>query len=176
MRKIISLGLFALMLSMFSSSAFAGNVEDCEFLKDGNYSKGLYGLCIAYWNTTNAKAQEKILANYDKKAGPDDPVMPGTEDEVVPCTCWSGDHVIEAILSEEISPINYICNAAGTGVEMSVNDRNTWTFFANETHCFFNHDVDPVPFTEHASKESELTCRAGIQEIIYDLWGDNCAD
>jgi len=176
MRKLVSLGLLASSFIMLSSSVLAGNVEECEFLKDKDYSKGLYGLCIAYHNTTNAKAQERILANYDKKAGPDDPVMPGTEDEVVPCTCWSADHVMEAFNQSELSIEHYSCNSGGAGLETVNFDGNVLTFFTTDTFCFFVHPEDGVMPTGHASAETELTCRAGIQEIIFELTGDECLD
>ena len=47
MRKLVSLGLFALMISIFSNTAFAGSVGDCDILKDkslGDYVPGLYGI------------------------------------------------------------------------------------------------------------------------------------
>ena len=58
MRKLVSLSLLASSFIMFSTTPFAGNVEECEFLKDGDYTKGLYGLCIAYYNAGNDNANE----------------------------------------------------------------------------------------------------------------------
>lgn len=97
MRKIISLGLFALMLSVFSSQVFAGKVGFCEDEKDELKSKGLYGLCNAYWSADNENARTQILMNFVKKAGTsmDDPGMPGWESEQKSvqdfyCPCWDG--------------------------------------------------------------------------------------
>ena len=81
MRKTITLGLLALMFSLFASQVSA-DVEDCEDIK--GEKKGLYGLCIAYWTVTNPKAQEMILANFNKNAGEDGPSMPG----LFGCPCW----------------------------------------------------------------------------------------
>ena len=174
MRKLVSLGLLASSFIMFSSSVFAGNVKECEFLKDGDYSKGLYGLCIAYLNTTNAKAQEKILANYRKKAGPDDPVMPGTERQVAPCTCWSADHVADAIDDPDNIPLYYSCDASGASMEVANFNGNRMSFFAFPDLCAFVHPEDLVGFTPYESDAAELTCRAGIHEIVWEIWGDDC--
>jgi len=88
MRKLISMSVMALLLSVMASTAIAGNVEDCEILKDGDYSKGLYGLCIAWHNAGNDNARGRILANYDKKAtGPNDPPLPGSVPSGPSCPC-----------------------------------------------------------------------------------------
>jgi hypothetical protein len=103
MRKIISLGLFALMLSIFSGQVLAGNADAsaCKNLKDRNlddYVPALYGLCVA-WHNADENARDQILANFMKKAGTslDDPGMPGwvdpnkrDEPEVMTCPCWAG--------------------------------------------------------------------------------------
>ena len=104
MRKIISLGLFALMLSMFSSQVFAGKIAVCEDIKNDPAYKGLYGLCNAYWNADDAVAQAKVLANFEKKAGTDSggPGMPGLI--TVVCPCWDMAQV-EA-LSDSASAID----------------------------------------------------------------------
>ena len=66
MRKLISLGILALLLSMLASPVLA-DLEDCKDLKEDGITKGLYGLCIAYWNADNGNSQERILANYNQK-------------------------------------------------------------------------------------------------------------
>ena len=97
MRKLISLGLLAIVLSLVAIPVFAGNELECEPLKDGA-SKGLYGLCIAYHNAENSNAKQKILDNYNKKAGdPPVPPMPGTENErkkVTTCPCLDAIDVV----------------------------------------------------------------------------------
>lgn len=110
MRKIISLGLFALMLSIFSSQVFAGKVYFCEEEKDELKSQGLYGLCNAYWNADNENARAQILANFVKKAGTslDDPGMPGWEpvvpDQEVTCPCWDFDTLVQFVACASLPP------------------------------------------------------------------------
>ena len=89
MRKIILSAVILMLFGMFSGSVLAGKVEVCEEIKKDPAYKGLYGLCNAYWNA-DEKGQEKILQNWEKKAGPDGPPMPGLEPEVS-CPCWNAD-------------------------------------------------------------------------------------
>src|SRR5210317_1452778 len=88
MRKLVSLGLFALMISISSNTAFAGNVGDCGFLKDKNlddYVPGLYGICIA-WHNASANGDVNALAALEEKwskKGGEWPI-PGSENDTVP--------------------------------------------------------------------------------------------
>jgi len=89
MRKLISMSMVALLLSVMASTAVAGNAEECEFLKDGDYSKGLYGLCIAWHNAGNDNARASIERAFEKKAtGPNDPTeVPGSGPDLTTCPC-----------------------------------------------------------------------------------------
>jgi len=109
MRKIISLGLFALMLSIFSSQVFAGKVAFCEKEKDELKSKRLYGLCNAYWNEDDEDARAQILAKFVKKAGTslDEPEMPGWKPDVVACPCWDFDTLVQVIACSSLLRAEY---------------------------------------------------------------------
>jgi hypothetical protein len=87
--------MLTILLSFLASPVFAGNELECEPLKDGA-SKGLYGLCIAYHNAGNSNARQKIWDNYDKKAVPGDPKMPGTgtERKTATCPCLEDPNVV----------------------------------------------------------------------------------
>jgi hypothetical protein len=85
MRKIITSAVLILLFSMFSGTAFAGKVQVCEDIKNNPAYKGLYGLCNAYWNADDTEKPE-ILDNWDKKAGPGGPSMPGLLPAT--CPCW----------------------------------------------------------------------------------------
>lgn len=98
MRKIITYSVFFMLFSMFSGPVLAGKVEVCEEIKDDPVYKGLYGLCNAYWNAEE-EDREDILRNFNKKAGPEGPTMPGIDDPVLDpvgapepqtlaCPCW----------------------------------------------------------------------------------------
>jgi len=117
MRKLISLGLLAIVLSLVASPVFAGNEPLCELLKDGA-SKGLYGLCIAYHNADSARAQERIWENYKRKAGKEDPPMPGTGDErkTATCPCLEDPNVV----SIEDWGISIYCLNFGDGTDQGL--------------------------------------------------------
>lgn len=169
MRKLISLGLLALMFSVFSSQTFA-EVEDCEEVKGAK--KGLYGLCIAYWNTTNAKARAKILENFNKN-DVDGLGMPGLD--IPACDCWNEQHVLDAIEGGELN--NYSCDANGASLEVAnLYSNNSVTYFAFPDFCAFVHPEDAVFPTVYSSDETEYTCRAQIQEIIFEITGDECLE
>lgn len=173
MRKIISLGLFALMISTFSGQLFA-DVEDCEQVKGEKH--GLYGLCIAYWSTTNPKARAKILANFEKNAAKDGVAGPGMPGLGGPeCDCWTSDHVVDALDLQFGTLTSWSCNDDGLGLEVANFGGNTVTFFAADTGCFFLHPEDVVPPIEvYESLDTELTCRASVQEIVEELTGEEC--
>jgi len=93
MRKLIKLGVLAILLSWVASPVLA-SVEECEKLKDDNYTKGLHGLCVAYWSTTKSDIRDKILQKYNDKAGPNEG-MPGLNE--VFCPCWTLTELSDAI-------------------------------------------------------------------------------
>jgi len=134
---------------------------------------GLIRPHVFNWTTTNAKARAKILGNFEKNAGYDGiPGMPGLDGPE--CDCWTSTHVADAIDQSEISLISYNCNSISFGREDANFEGNVLTFWTNDSFCFFVHPEDGVMPTGHTSTETELTCRAGIQEIIFKLTGDEC--
>jgi hypothetical protein len=86
MRKLVSLGLLALIFSMISSHSFASNVEACNPLKKAQ--KGLHGLCVA-WHNADDKQKLKIEAKFADRATYSllDFLFPDSESDFV-CPCW----------------------------------------------------------------------------------------
>ena len=86
MRKLISLAAIATLLGMLASPVMAGQEESdiCEPLKDA--TKGLYGLCIAYNNTSSESNRARIEQKYENLRQDGDPPLPGAES---PCPCWT---------------------------------------------------------------------------------------
>jgi hypothetical protein len=151
MRKIISLGLLALSLGFFSSSLLAGNVEDCEQLKDPSISPGLYGLCIAYWNADSENARERILGNYEKKAtGPLDPAMPGLNNNGPVCPCWLNGEL-------DLAGTSFACEVS-EGYTHAEFDLGVLQYTASSSFCLFsNFGSDPTVFNylQTTPEESE---------------------
>lgn len=100
MRKLVLLGFLALTFSLFSSSAFSGNVDDCDFLKNKHledYTPGLYGICVA-WHNASKNGDERALARLEQKYSDrsgGDPI-PGSADDdkdgqdpFFECPCWN---------------------------------------------------------------------------------------
>jgi hypothetical protein len=95
MRKLVSLGLFALMISIYSSQVLASNATACDDAKDEltKAGKGLYGLCIA-WDNAKGKNKGKIAAKFEDRA--DQPITdfvggPSTRNPAPDffCPCWT---------------------------------------------------------------------------------------
>ena len=172
MRKTILLGLFAFMASLFTNTVFAGNVEECEFLKDGDYSKALYGLCIAYHNAGSDEARERILANYAKKAGPGDPPLPGTG---VECPCWDADHLAAASLNGV--PKACLLTSEGASIDLAVyaSVPADYQFYSDTNGCFRLDPVGVGASAPYTSIEQRDACIAGIEAVIaLDFGGIVC--
>mgnify|MGYP003492421061 CR=1 FL=1 len=157
MRKVFSLGLLALSMGFIANPALAGNVEDCEDLK-GNANKALYGLCIAWHNAGNDNARDRILDNYNAKAGPDDPPMPGTEDEVF-CPCWSDTELLDAAC-------NRVLTESAPG--LAVYDGGLVQFFNFGTECVYSNFNTGVIAFAPTDVDQSLACEAGLQALVND--------
>jgi len=82
MRKLISLGLLALFLSVFSSQLLAGGVQACDDMKEELQALGAYGLCIA-WHNADEEDKDKFAKKFRDKAG-----FPVTDLTDLSCPCW----------------------------------------------------------------------------------------
>lgn len=101
MRKLYAIAVLAGCLSVLGNPAIAA-VEDCDELKGNGGSKGLYGMCVAYWNSVANQGDDgsqqqsgignnRFLDKYneirDRVGGPP---MPGLDDSpLMECACWS---------------------------------------------------------------------------------------
>jgi len=174
MRKLISLGLLALSLGFLSNPLFAGDASDCESFKNDS-NRALYGLCIAYWNTTNAVAREKILTNFVNKGG-DAKDLSG--DDFVPCTCWTRGHV-DDVLNDQSTVLEkdgWTCDDKSANFEGVSFDGYDIVFLADPTEvgCEFFHPDDSVVSRPYDSRDAELTCRDQIHELILEFTGHEC--
>jgi hypothetical protein len=163
MRKIISLGLFALMISMFSSQVFAGKVDVCEDEKAELKSAGLYGLCNAYWNATNENARERILANFEKKAGPNGPGMPGLES----CPCWDVAELVNAACNHNVT----------ISTAVAVRFDNDFIVFANfPGMCGYTNHYDGFSTIRPTSFEEASMCASGMSMLLDGSFLSDCED
>ena len=139
MRKIISLGLFALTLSIFSSQVFAGNALDCEPLKQTK-NKSLYGLCVA-WHNADEQAKDKIAGKFLARAGFE---VPGSVEgpEKFDCLCWN------KLTFKEICELGQPTANANFPDRVAV----TWVDFSTFTGELFGADTQ--------------ACEYGVQDLI----------
>lgn len=182
MRKIILLGLSAFFVTAFSGQVMAGKITFCEEAKDDLKSKQLYGLCNAYWKAGNDNARAKILANFEKKAGPSGPGMPGLElEEPDPtCPCWDYDALVQTIACDEIPYSFSITDESGdgSGSDVVVYGGGTIQLFAGHTPFDFSGgqlECDVVnavggdfvlfPFVPTLDAEDN-ECRQDIKDLI----------
>ena len=171
MRKIITSTVLILSFSLFSGSVFAGKIAACEEIKHDPAYKGLYGLCNAYWNA-NEKAQEKILAKFEKKAGPGGPGMPGLggqESRVqAVCPCWAEGEI-------DLGVVPFDCQVEGdfmlalydmAGVQYGVGT-------VGPTSCeYSNLDLGTLPdFRTNLSAEEVSACAADIMARLTEEFG-----
>jgi len=116
MRKVVSLGLCALIFLTFTGIVVAGSVDDCDILKKKNvvppaeYVPGLYGLCVAWYNASENGDENAILrieARYAAKSGGDSiPGSGGSNPDVDPpfeCLCWA--ELTESTLCDLGTPV-----------------------------------------------------------------------
>jgi hypothetical protein len=160
MRNIITYSVFVMLFSMFSGSVFAGQYQECEPFKG---MKRLYGLCNAYQNAFNAGDEESmadILANWDKWATDDTPVLPnspvGTKQPAafyLECPCWAG------MTDEQICSMgfpDFYPSASGGGLlfleDFMSDPMAANIFYASGEQCEYTQSVmgvypDPVKIT-----------------------------
>ncbi len=173
MRKIISLGLFALMLSIFSGQIFAGNAEICDPLKLDPNTKKLYGLCVAYQNA-NENAKIAFADAFFERAGFD---VPGSG---FSCPCWytfGFDDVNYAVLADdtevELNPLDCLAEAEFDAVTFSdvieagiVLQGFSAGTTAGTTGCgYFLFEPGEPPFFRQQPLSTDLVtlCRAEVQ-------------
>jgi hypothetical protein len=183
MRKIFALGLMALSLSFLSNPVLAGDASDCETIRD-DPNRALYGLCIAYWNTSNAVSRARILANFVKKGGiaEEMPGLPVAEPDdpgaFVECPCWFQDEHVQAFLDDPSVMFNgddvYSCNPDGTGFEVLTLNSLVTQFILDDGFCELVHESDSTGELPIDNWDAELTCRAQIHELIAYFTDDDC--
>jgi len=182
MRKFISLGLLALLLSIFASPVMAGGAAECDGLKeDETAPRGLYGLCTAYYSAENGRGQERVEQLYAKKAiaagyPPEIPRLELPQEPDPPevaCPCWPDDEITNAngygAPAEECqieSPTELAIYGFGPPEAPVV------TFHIEPGLCIYL-GPDAIRFLPVGSEE-ELTCRAGIQVLVDMDFGGSC--
>ncbi len=174
MRKLISLGLLAIIWSLLASPVVADGVEDCDVLVDA--TPGLYGLCIAWHHAGNENARQKILDNYDKIAVDGDLPMPGSAS----CPCWTIEQMAHASASEIPA---YECTLGGgfgfaTAVygTMETAEVSFTILFSAENNGICQYSGNSVPLENRKimfglDEDTQQGCRDSIAGLVLmDEW------
>ncbi len=190
MRKLFSLGVLALLLSVLSSPVVAA-VEDCEVLKGDGGSKGLYGMCVAYWNSVsnyddsglqassvedNNRFLDKYNAIRNRVGGPE---MPGLSSSPnLECACWSyltfdeaQDGVVSAVYGG--SPIFFETLEFYGESDIKIRGFAVGAF---NNSCIHTNSINGLPFRIDVppaglSDDETLQCQAELQ-ILSELDAD----
>jgi len=190
MRKLFSLGVLALLLSVLSNPVVAA-VEDCDILKGDGGTKGLYGMCIAYWNSVkdlddsglqsnSIAGGNRFLDRYnsirERVGGPE---MPGLSNSPqLQCACWSYlsyDEAQENAYEVEYLPFPGLFEILFFKDDLDVTLRGFAIGMADKS-CTHNNFFDGSNFTlnvfaEGLTDAEFLTCQAELQ-VLSVLDGD----
>lgn len=180
MRKFTCLFIFLSVLLMLSAPLYAGTRDGdtpseesvCDVLRDGEYTKGLYGLCVAY---CEAEARsEKVLANYDRKRNEGDPEMPCTAPPE--CPCWTAGMVATSLANGTV--LGCTIDEASEALLLDLETFGDFEVYAADSAgCSYMLDPDFTPNTgdeisfsaPYESASEEAVCRADIQTICDSM-------
>ena len=194
MRKIISLGLFALMLSIFSGQVLAGNADEfCGPLKNkgaDDYMPGLYGLCVA-WHNADEKAKVKIGDKFYARAGFEVPrpiIKEPEPDSDFSCPCWdtftfkevcelgkptaalsvSGKSAAVAYLDTS----TYVAELFGAGISVVAEEGNVCEHGFQD---LFSQEFDPSTYDrEERLEDEEFEACLAEAEAMFTLYLEDC--
>jgi len=186
MRKFYSTAVLAILLSVLSSPVIAA-VEDCEVLKGDGGPRGLYGMCVAYWNheanqgnngsqLRSASGNNRFLDKYnairDRVGGPP---MPGLDDSPeMECACWSYLTVDQALKGV------YVANKGGLpGIfellffdDENLEPLRDFGYGSIDNSCVHMNSSPAIKMKAGGLTDEELwTCQAELQELA-DLAAD----
>lgn len=186
MRKLFTLGLLALSSGFLTNTAFAGNVEECEPLKQSG-QKNLYGLCVA-WHNADESAKDALATKFLERAGyrvpgsgAPDPDPDPSEDQFS-CPCW--DEMYFADICPLGMPISYYLPPGSLVGDVIFGDFINFTaegFGSEGTGGLCGHFLQNLfenePISLDNNNEIKLTeaqaidCRVEL-EIIAGLYAD----
>lgn len=170
------MGLFALMISIFSSQLLAAKTAECDGVTKKN---GLYGLCVA-WHSADDKAKDKIAAKFFDRArypvpGSEDP-EPEPDPEPTPdffCPCWTDVSMADvcslgnpssALLMGFINVVTWVDDLNGVDE----------FFSADEFGCIYDGQFAAQQVLDNLTDDEKLDCLAEIESIAAMYNGGSC--
>lgn len=173
MRNLVSLGLFALTLFLFSSHALASNAQACDDLE--NSTKGLHGLCVAWHNASEknkAKIEDKFLAIADYSLTYYLSGGPNTQqpEPAVECPCWTTESLVDATAAFD----GGFCFATAS-YDAAIFEGNVPQVWAGATPFVGSYDnttgtecrlgTATASFVSETAPEQDEVCRADVQVL-----------
>ena len=168
MRKIISLGLLALSLSLTATALFAG-YPACDDMKEALKEAKIYGWCNAWHDADTQEEKDRIEARILERIVGIDIKLPWLDDEGgFTCPCWTAQEVrAEAvgcgfvISGTAVSPyddFDYI-------IYWPANVQFAAGLYDGQQICFTQEAQGPFDPDEDLTDEEETACRVILQEI-----------
>lgn len=105
----------------------------CDRFKAEGATKGVYGLCVALCEAQDSSEDKgsynKLLGNYMKKKGPDDPDNPCAvaAPRLLSCPCWSATEAgaVDGVLSDGTDAVGWPAPTSSPSA-CSANPENSW--------------------------------------------------
>lgn len=178
MRKLISLGLCALMLMLFSGQVFAGNAEECNYLKDKtdpDYAPGLYGLCIA-WHNADDEAAAALAEKFFERAGfPVTGRIVDDGNDPFVCPCWDIDVLENIVACSGYTAIDSIEDESGfdlvwftnSGLGVMATAGYTYVYPDDPTECYVTQTAgENKPTYAQTDEDLDAACRLDVLDLI----------
>jgi hypothetical protein len=170
------------MFMLFSGQVFAGNADECDYLKDKNnpdYDRGLYGLCIA-WHNADDEAAAALAEKFFERAGfpVTGRVVDDGNDPFV-CPCWDVD-VLENIIAcsgytEILSSMDSSEDESGFDLVWFINSGTnvmavagyTDVFDDESTECFVTQTAgENKPQYSPTDEDLDAACRLDVLDLM----------
>lgn len=202
MTTIARLVFLTALLGLFSAPLMADGLPPseetvCDALNADGVTPGLFGLCNAYCEAKDCdeypegeepRSCNRLLANYERRAGDSDPVMPCLADPGPTCPCWTPGEFADGgdVLSADTS----FCIDDGpdpifVGVDRVVYDDGTdmITFtagegghpdFFNQDGCEYVNTLTDKMVQLLTDEDETAVCRADVDALIAADFGLPC--
>lgn len=182
MFRIASLVLLTLFLSALASPLSADEADCDNLFADENAPKGLFGLCIAYYNSVNGNGRDRVEQLFAKKAiaAGYDPVIPGTGPEVdttlLDCPCWQAEELRAAVNDDRgIENCGTITDSWGVSdrFELGSGFDVLVSFEAGANYCFYANAItygweDERVGTNGVEQEDIDACHQQLRQITEE--------
>lgn len=194
MTTIARLFFLSALLGLFSAPLFADGLPPseenvCDELQLPGVTPGLFGLCNAYCEAKDCdgypegeapRSCNRLLVNYENRAGESDPVMPCLQEERTVCPCWPPETERLADGGMGLPAVGCLDNLPAIGTLINYDDGTDMVSFAAfPGGCeYINSMTGMLDVLDTQGADEDAVCLADVVELIdEDLGGlSNCAN